>query len=119
MKKTLLLSILFVTVLGLGACPKEKKEDTAPPAGTEGATAPSGDSIGVPECDTYISKYTSCIMDKVPEAGRDMMKSSLDQSLSAWKQAAATPEGKAGLAMACKTAMDAAKQSMGMYGCQW
>jgi hypothetical protein len=46
-----------------------------------------------------------------------MMKQGFDQNIAAWKQAASTPEGKQGLATACQTALDAAKQSMGAYGC--
>jgi hypothetical protein len=38
---------------------------------------------------------------------------------TAWKQAAATPQGKAGLAQGCKMALDNAKTSMGSYGCSW
>ena len=38
---------------------------------------------------------------------------------TAWKQAAATPQGKAGLATGCKQALEQAKTSMGSYGCSW
>ena len=31
----------------------------------------------------------------------------------------ATPEGRAGLATACKTARDTARQAMAAYGCQF
>ena len=112
MKKSMLyLTVLFLA-LGLQACPKkEKKEEGAAPS------AAAGNSIGVPECDDYITKIQKCVEDKVPEAARGMMKQGFDQNIAAWKQAAATPEGKQGLATACQTALDAAKQSMGAYGC--
>jgi hypothetical protein len=128
MNKVILALALAVTALGFSGCSKEKQSTTTTtttttPSGatstTEIKTTEKGETIGVVECDVYISKYTKCIMDKVPEAARGMMKSTLDQSLTAWKQAAATPQGKQGLAVACKTALDAAKQSMGAYGCEW
>jgi len=122
MKKQLLFVALMVTVLGLGACSKkEESTTTTTTTKTETKTGDTGaaNSVGVPECDAYISKFQKCISDKVPAEARDMLKSSFDQSLASWKQAASTPEGKAGLAMACKSAMDAAKQSMGSFGCEW
>lgn len=82
------------------------------------ATVAKGD-FGVPECDDYMSKYLACIDSKVPEAQRGMLRQSLDQAKAAWKQAAATPEGRQGLATGCKAATDAAKQAMQAYGCSW
>lgn len=126
MKKSILITAAVVAALGLSACNKDKHE-AAPTGNSEGTEAPAegasadsaANSIGVPECDAYISKYEKCVMDKVPESARDMLKSSFEQSTKAWKEAAATPEGKASLATACQTAMDAAKTSMTAYGCEW
>lgn len=88
---------------------------TASPAASP--AAPAGDKTGVEECDDYLAKYEACIDSKVPEAARATMKASFEQTRAAWRKAAATPQGKAGLAQACKTARDAAKQSMAAYGC--
>lgn len=79
----------------------------------------SGDKIGVAECDEFIAKYEACINSKVPETGRSMVKANLDSMRKAWKDAAATPQGKAGLATGCKAALDQAKTTMGSYGCSW
>ena len=87
-------------------------------ANSGGATA-SGDKIGVAECDEFIQKYEACINSKVPETARSMVKANLDSMRNAWKQAAATPQGKAGLAQGCKQALDQAKTTMGSYGCSW
>lgn len=81
--------------------------------------APSADKIGVPECDEYIAKYEACINSKVPENMRATFKSAFDSSRKAWRDAAATPQGKAGLATACKAAHDQAKTTLGSYGCSW
>jgi hypothetical protein len=90
-------------------------------ANTGGAntTAASGDKIGVAECDEYIQKYEACVNSKVPESARSMVKANLDTMRGAWKKAAETPQGKAGLAQGCKTALEQAKTSMGSYGCSW
>lgn len=87
-------------------------------ANTGGTTA-SGDKIGVAECDEFIQKYEACVNSKVPETARSMVKANLDTMRNAWKKAAETPQGKAGLAQGCKTALDQAKTTMGSYGCSW
>jgi hypothetical protein len=84
-----------------------------------GGTTASGDKIGVAECDEFIQKYEACVNSKVPESARSMVKANLDAMRNAWKKAAETPQGKAGLAQGCKTALDSAKTSMGSYGCSW
>ena len=84
-----------------------------------GGTTASGDKIGVAECDEFIQKYEACVNSKVPETSRSMVKANLDTMRTAWKKAAETPQGKAGLAQGCKMALDQAKTSMGSYGCSW
>ncbi len=89
---------------------------TATPAAT---TAATGDKIGVEECDDYLAKYETCIDSKVPAAARATLKASFAQTRNAWRTTAATPEGRAGLAQACKAATTAAKQATAAYGCTW
>ncbi len=82
-------------------------------------TTAAGDKIGVAECDEFIQKYEACVNSKVPESARSMVKANLDTMRTAWKKAAETPQGKAGLAQGCKQALDQAKTTMGSYGCSW
>jgi chromosome segregation ATPase len=82
-------------------------------APVDGPDPPAEDSIGVPECDEYITKYRECIDDKMPQATRETALKALDASVDAWKQAAATPLGKEALAEACKTALEAVSKSCG------
>jgi hypothetical protein len=111
--------------LGCGGGEKpaaEAPRTTMPPATLAPATtmpaAAAGD-FGVAECDNYMKKYMACVESKVPEAQRVMMRQQLDATKAAWKQAAATPQGKASLASAC-TQMDAqTKPAMKAYGCTW
>lgn len=116
-----LLSLSAVLAIGCGA-PEPAKTAPAPtPAAAApaapAAAAPAGVEFGVPECDEYLTKYLTCIDSKVPEAARASVRQSLEQTKAAWKQAASTPEGKAGLAMGCKQATEAAKMAMTAYGC--
>ena len=83
------------------------------------APAMAAGDFGVPACDAYMRKYVACVDSKVPEQGRAMMRQSIEQTKAAWKQAASTPQGRDGLAMACTQAETAAKQAMAAYGCSW
>jgi hypothetical protein len=115
-------------MLTLG-CGGEKPAAQAPPPTTGApattaavpATTPAvaAGEFGVPECDSYMKKYIACVDSKVPEAARAMMRQQLDQTKAAWKQAAATPQGKAGLAMGCQQADQASAMVMKNYGCAW
>ena len=127
------MSLTLAAVALLAACggnapaPPPPQHKPAAPAAPPATTAPGpamvgsvadGD-FGVKECDDYIRKYLACVDSKVPEAARAMVRQSLDQAKAQWKQAAATPQGKASLATGCKAATDAARQSMAAYGCSW
>jgi len=92
--------------------------NTAAPASTA-STANAGDKIGVPECDDYIAKYEACVSGKVPAAARAQYESSLAQMRNSWRDLAANPQTRAGLAQACKTATETARQSMKPMGCEF
>jgi len=120
---------LVGAVLALGCGGDEKPAAQAPPATLAPATtmaapatlaAVSSGDFGVPECDAYLKKYMACMdSKKVPEAARAMMRQQLDQTKAAWTQAAATPQGKASLAMGCQQVDQASAAAMKAYGCQW
>src|SRR5262245_58954290 len=95
------------------ACGSSQSSSTAKPASTAPATTTTatvakGD-FGVPECDDYMTKYLACIDSKVPEAARATVRQSVEQTKSAWQQAASTPQGREGLATVCKQATESAK----------
>ena len=90
---------------------EEKKED-----GDEGGGG--SDKIGVPECDEFIEKYMKCIDEKMPEAARDATRDAMQQSLDAWKQAAAGP-AKDTLADTCKQMIETTKSATESFGCEW
>ena len=118
------LSALFLFACGKTAPPTndagpEAAKKAATPAATPAATAttPSTGKIGVPECDDYLAKVEACVSSKVPEAQRPGYKAAMDANRKAWQQAASTPQGKAGLAAACKQATEAARKAYKAYNC--
>jgi hypothetical protein len=86
---------------------------------TSTTTETASTKIGVPECDDYLDKYEACVTGKIPAAARATYQSTLETTRKSWRDLAATPTGKAGLATACKAATDAAKQAMSSFGCSF
>ncbi len=87
-------------------------EPAAPAAAPEGsAAAPAAAAGDLPaECADYkaaIETLSKC--DKLPQATRDALKQSYEQTSAAW--ASVPAEGRAALGTACKAAADAVKQS--------
>lgn len=74
------------------------------------AAATSKTQIGVASCDEYLTKMDEYLANpKVPEAVRTAQKDAKEKFVTAWKTAASTPEGKAGLETGCKAALDSLK----------
>ena len=121
----LAVGLLSVTAACTGGASAEKPVKTAnaetgqATSGGAASGASASGTIGIPECDNYMAKYRECIEAKVPDAAKASIRQSLDQTTSAWKQAAATAEARASLAQACKQATDAAKMAMQAYGCSF
>jgi hypothetical protein len=132
MSKLLLFSLALI-VFGLTNCASKEVSSTAPANKTiavansatetnsakQTTIASTNDKTGVPECDEYIAKYEACIFSKVPEASRAVYQTPFDQMRKSWKDAAANPQAKAGLAVGCKQALETAKQSFAAYSCEW
>lgn len=121
------LSVIQAIALAVAAAGCSGGGTPPPPATQPAANAPLTSGVGtvadgdfgVAACDQYMRKYVACVDSKVPEAGRVMMRQSLEQTKAAWKQAASTPQGRDGLAAACVQAESTAKQAMAPYGCTW
>jgi uncharacterized lipoprotein NlpE involved in copper resistance len=111
---------VVIALVGCGGGAKNEAPPAAAPAPVAPQASAAAFDTGVAECDDYLTKYTACIDQHVPEAMRSTFRQSMDQTRAAWKQAnTTTPEAKQALASACTTAMDAAKQAMAAYGCSW
>ncbi len=78
----------------------------SPPDDGGGGGGGSGGSVGVPECDQYLTKMEACIS-KMPPSAQDSMRQSLKQSREAWAKAAAIgPAAMDGLKTGCQSALD-------------
>ena len=108
----LLLATGFGLVLALACSGGSSTSSTTPPPAppapptapvvqpTEPTVAPAAASIGVPECDKYLSDFEACV-NKVPPEAKASMQASLQATRSAWQQAASTPAGKDALVTSC------------------
>ncbi|MEO8499962.1 MAG: hypothetical protein ABI565_03540 [Vicinamibacteria bacterium] len=114
------LAVAVTVACGQAQPPAKTAPAAAPAAQSAPAAAPaSGASFGVPECDDYMTRYVACVDSKVPEAARAAMRQGLEQTKAQWTQAASTPEGKDGLAMACRQMTETSKSAMAPYGCSF
>jgi hypothetical protein len=114
---------VFVIALACYACggtaaPPPSASSTPSASATPASTTSSDAEFGVVECDNYVKKYVACI-DKLAPAAQGPARQALDQSRAAWRQAAATEQGKASLAAACKAMSDTAAPGMRAQGCTW
>jgi hypothetical protein len=114
------------------ACSSEPKPAPPTPAGPAATMAPatmapattappatSASSIGIPECDSYVTKYEACVNQYVLASQKATLQAALDANRNAWKAAAAQPMARATLAATCQQAEAAAKAAMSMYQCKW
>ena len=82
----------------------------AAPAATKSSASSTAADTGVAVCDEYLTKVEKCLNNpNVPAAAKTAYRNSLEQNRTAWKQAAATPQGRAALETSCKAALDSAK----------
>jgi hypothetical protein len=116
---------VFVTALACAACgnsaPPPPPAATSSPAASASAAPASSSAageFGVAECDDYMKKYLACV-DKLAPGAQAAARQGLEQSRLAWKQAAATEQGRAALASTCKAASESAAPAMRAQGCAW
>lgn len=89
------------------------------PTSTASPAPGGGESIGVAECDDYLTKYEACIRQKVPAAAQSQYESAFTAARNGYKTAASTPQGKAALSQACKQALETTKTSLASFNCTW
>jgi hypothetical protein len=118
--QTVLPILVLASSLAILGCPKKAAEG---PVGTPAApTADSGPSIsfetvGIAECDDYLSKVQDCLNNKVPGNSREELAAGIRQTASSWQSLAASPEGKEALVTGCNQALDSARSIFSSYGC--
>jgi len=88
--------------------PEAKADEAKAPEAKADAGASAAVTIGVPECDDYVTKMTACIAaGTVPTAEAEAQKMGLEMSAKSWADAMkANPEGGSALVAGCKAAID-------------
>lgn len=115
--------LCLLSAIVLAGCAKSEPANSNTASTTNAnktATAPataSADKVGVPECDTYLANYETCVSGKIPEVARAQYKTALEQTRNSWRKLAENPTTKATLAAACKQAAVQAETAMKSYGC--
>ena len=131
MRRTTLLALSLVCGLLLMACSTTETTNnrntnsnsstaekpaaaTTPASGTASTT---GDNVGVPECDDFITKYDACVSNKVPEMIRAQYKDAIARWRTEWRRMANDPNTRGQLASACKQAAEQQSAALKSFGC--
>jgi hypothetical protein len=75
-------------------------------------------ALGISECDEWeriTMKIATC--DKFPESSRQALVQGVRQTMDAWRNQALGAESRSSIQTACRSALDAMKQSMQSLGC--
>jgi hypothetical protein len=101
--KTLWTGVLLTAFASVALVGCDKGGDAA--EGGDKKEGSSGDSIGVKECDEYLTRFEKCV-ENADDAVKGPMQESLKANRDAWKQAAEGP-GKDTLKSICAEAAKA------------
>lgn len=74
-------------------------------------------AIGVPECDSFLARYESCLTKRMPAESRGPMQTALDSWRGSWKTLASSPTTKGTLPQTCKAAAESARTQFTAHGC--
>jgi hypothetical protein len=83
------------------------------------ATTAVAQDIGVPECDSMLKTYETCVMTKAPDASKAQMKTTFETMRTNWKSVAATADGKKQLASVCAQTKAQMQQQLASFKCAW
>ena len=124
MTKRIALPMCVVFAFLLMACATtETNNNNAATSGTTSAPTPppttvaSGDKIGVPECDDFLTAYDACVTGKVPEAARAQYTATIEQLRTSWKKLAENPQTRSSLAAACRQSAEQTRAQMKSFDC--
>lgn len=106
--------VRIALLLALGTAVGCERGDGTMSTSTSAATG----SVGVTECDDYLTKYGACAS-KAPAADRKALLQTAAQMRTSWQEAARNPAVRQGLASGCSRALEAARQTLAAYQCNW
>ncbi len=76
--------------------------------------------FGVPECDTFVTKFLACVEVSVPADQQPRLLADLQENRAKWRQLATMPQGHVALGLACRTMAQRVKSDLIVdYGCEF
>jgi hypothetical protein len=76
-------------------------------------------ATGVPECDSFLARYESCMTERVPAESRGPMQTALETWRGSWKTLASSPTTRSTLPLTCKAAADSARTQFASHDCSF
>jgi hypothetical protein len=118
----------LLVILAFSACTKEqatdelgavKKANEVAAQASAHANVAAIEPLGVPECDSYLQNYESCLTGKMPAQDQQIYRVRLESQRREWQQMTADPTSHDTLVQQCKDATATANQTFAKYGCQF
>lgn len=76
--------------------------------------------FGVPECDTFVTKFLACVEIRVPADQQPRLLADLQENRAKWRQLATMSQGHVALGLACRTMAQRVKSDLIVdYGCEF
>lgn len=124
MSRSLLLTLCAVIGLLVLACGSPDTNKNAPTnvsttaaPGVNPSPVAAADQIGIPECDNFITAYSTCVTTRVPEAAREQYQATVTRWRADWKKLAENPQTRPGLVQTCKLQMETSRTQMKSFNC--
>jgi hypothetical protein len=76
--------------------------------------------FGVPECDTFVTKFLACVEVSVPADQQPRLLADLQENRAKWRQLATLSQAHVALGLACRTMAQRVKSDLIVdYGCEF
>ncbi|MBP6705388.1 MAG: hypothetical protein KA385_17885 [Vicinamibacteria bacterium] len=101
---------------------RESEEAAAAPDAPESdlPEPPPPMPFGVPECDTFVTKFLACVEVRVPADQQPRLLADLQENRAKWRQLATMSQGHVALGLACRTMAQRVKSDLIVdYGCEF
>lgn len=88
--------------------------------GSEVPVPPPPMPFGVPECDTFVTKYLACVEVRVPADQQPRLMADLQENRAKWRQLATMSQAGVALSLACRTMEQRVKSDLTVdFGCEF
>lgn len=79
--------------------------------------ARANETIGIPDCDQFITSYETCVTTKVPVDYRGTFSQQVAQLRASWKMLAENPQTRAQLEQVCRVQGAQMQRGLEPFGC--